>query len=75
MRSCCGGPRKMVNAMESADGVNQETGRDMTKGQQKVALVTGAARGIGKACAVRFLSDGASVVISDVDGAALAETA
>ena len=45
------------------------------KNSGKVVAITGAARGIGKACAVRFLSDGASVVISDVDGAALAETA
>lgn len=41
----------------------------------KVAVVTGAARGIGRACAERFLQDGAKVVIGDVDEAALAETA
>lgn len=41
----------------------------------KVAVVTGAARGIGRACAERFLRDGARVVIGDVDEAALAETA
>ncbi|WGR93810.1 SDR family oxidoreductase [Bradyrhizobium sp. ISRA443] len=41
----------------------------------KVIAITGAARGIGKACAERFLSDGAKVVISDVDGAALAKAA
>ena len=41
----------------------------------KVVAITGAARGIGRACAERFLSDGAKVVISDVDGAALAGTA
>lgn len=45
------------------------------KNSGKVVAITGAARGIGKACAARFLSDGAKVVISDVDGAALAETA
>ncbi len=37
------------------------------KNSAKVVAITGAARGIGKACAVRFLSDGARVVISDVD--------
>ena len=41
----------------------------------KVAVLTGAARGIGKACAQRFLDDGVKVIISDVDAEALAKTA
>ena len=41
----------------------------------KVAAITGAARGIGRACAERFLDDGVKVVMSDVDGEALAKTA
>lgn len=41
----------------------------------KVAAITGAARGIGRACAERFLSDGIKVVISDVDDNALEKTA
>ncbi len=64
----------MVNAMESADGVNQETGRDMTKGQQKVALVTGAARGIGLAAAKRFLTEGWQVALLDIEKDLLAQT-
>jgi NAD(P)-dependent dehydrogenase (short-subunit alcohol dehydrogenase family) len=41
----------------------------------KVAVVTGAARGIGRACAERFLSEGARVVLGDVDADRLRETA
>ena len=41
----------------------------------KVAVITGAARGIGRACAERFLAEGARVVIADVDGEELARTA
>lgn len=41
----------------------------------KVAIVTGAARGIGYAIAKRFLMDGASVVLSDVNSAAASRAA
>ncbi|MDX3966442.1 MAG: SDR family oxidoreductase [Bradyrhizobium sp.] len=41
----------------------------------KVAAITGAARGIGKACAKRLLDDGVKVVISDIDAGGLAATA
>ena len=40
----------------------------------KVAVVTGAARGIGRATAERFLSEGASVVLGDIVAAGLAAT-
>lgn len=43
----------------------------------KVALVTGAAAGIGRAIAERFCAEGAAVLLGDIDeagGAALAET-
>lgn len=41
----------------------------------KVAVVTGAASGIGHAIAVRFAAEGASLVLGDIDEAGLAGTA
>jgi NAD(P)-dependent dehydrogenase (short-subunit alcohol dehydrogenase family) len=41
----------------------------------RIAVVTGGARGIGRACAERFLAEGAKVVIGDVDSARLGKTA
>ncbi|WP_327087624.1 SDR family NAD(P)-dependent oxidoreductase [Nonomuraea sp. NBC_01738] len=41
----------------------------------KVAVVTGAASGIGRAMAVRFAAEGMSLMLADVDPGGLAETA
>lgn len=49
----------------------------MSRLQGKVAVITGAARGMGKAHAQRFVAEGAKVVLTDVNedaGAALAVT-
>ena len=43
--------------------------------QGKKVLVTGAAGGIGRACAIRFAADGAQVTIGDINEAGLRETA
>lgn len=43
--------------------------------QDKVAIVTGAGAGIGRATAVRFAEEGASLVLSDLDIAGLQEVA
>ena len=40
----------------------------MNRFEGQTALVTGAARGIGLAIAVRLLNEGASVVLADIDG-------
>ena len=39
----------------------------MSRLQNKIAFITGAASGIGKSMAVKFINEGATVIISDVD--------
>lgn len=43
--------------------------------KDKVAIVTGAARGIGRATAERFIEEGAKILICDIDEAQLMRTA
>jgi hypothetical protein len=54
-----------------AKGTEKRMGRLATK----IAIVTGAANGIGRAIALRFAAEGAAVVIGDIDGAGLTRTA
>ena len=42
----------------------------MGRVEGKVAFVTGAARGLGRACALRLVDEGADVVVSDLDAEA-----
>src|SRR5437899_4133262 len=47
---------------------------DMTRLAGKVAIVTGGASGMGRATVMRFLADGAKVVVADLNEANGAET-
>src|SRR3981189_3745929 len=47
---------------------------DMTRLAGKVAIVTGGASGMGRATVMRFLADGARVVVADLNEAHGAET-
>ncbi|MDX6320694.1 MAG: 3-oxoacyl-[acyl-carrier protein] reductase, partial [Propionibacteriaceae bacterium] len=51
------------------------TGAAARSGRQRVAIVTGAARGIGAAIASRLADDGMAVAVVDVDEQAGARTA
>jgi len=42
--------------------------------RDKVAIITGSGRGIGRACALRFAREGASVVVCDLDADTARET-
>ena len=46
-----------------------------TRLQNKVAVITGAARGIGRASAIRFAEEGAAIVVADIDADGAEETA
>jgi NAD(P)-dependent dehydrogenase (short-subunit alcohol dehydrogenase family) len=50
-------------------------GEGMTRLEGKVAFITGAATGIGRATAVLFAREGATVVVADIAAAAAEETA
>lgn len=63
----------LQNEVSSSGPVASGTGQGRL--QDKVAVITGAASGIGKEIALRFAQEGANVVIADLDPKAAQETA
>ncbi|MEM6530834.1 MAG: SDR family NAD(P)-dependent oxidoreductase, partial [Chloroflexota bacterium] len=43
---------------------------DTTRLENKVIVITGAASGIGRACAIRYAAEGAKVVLADINAEA-----
>src|SRR5215207_2414645 len=65
------GERRTRSGYDVGGSVTEETARGLGRLREKVAVVTGAAKGIGKATAELFAREQARLIITDVDEAGL----
>src|SRR6202008_5070366 len=63
------------NSCADTRTLQEETTHMAGRLADKIALITGGASGIGRACAVRFAQEGARVCAADLDLGAARETA
>src|SRR4029078_13119608 len=69
------GAWRQANGFHTDVELSRETGHRGMSGQHRVAIVTGAGSGIGKASALALLADGYCVALAGRRSEALAETA
>src|SRR5215204_2467913 len=65
--------RRARSGCDGGDSVTEATARGLGRLRGKVTVVTGAAKGIGKATAELFAREGARLVVTDVDEGGLSE--
>src|SRR5215207_26611 len=67
--SCPSACRGVYDANDCINiAASQAKEQQMARFDGKVAIVTGSASGIGRACAVKLAAEGASVLVADIDG-------
>ncbi len=66
--------KHQMNGPGRTSGRSEAGDRNTMRLQDKVAVITGAGSGIGRACALEFARQGASVVVADIDFASAQRT-
>ncbi|MCG8434788.1 MAG: SDR family NAD(P)-dependent oxidoreductase, partial [Gammaproteobacteria bacterium] len=69
------GSGKQIDGANAYNGLYGQAGKRLSKLERKVAIVTGAGRGVGAATARMLAADGAWVVVNDLDEAEAGQVA